>query len=367
MDGLARRAERHGLHYVEVDGLCLTRRKTGRGFRYCDGNSRTIRNRNDLERIRALVIPPAWTDVRIANDPKAHIQAVGRDSEGRLQYLYHGNWTAVRDKVKAERILRFGQALPKIRSRLEKDLKRRKTDRRYAAAVAGRLIDRALLRAGHYVADSADAARGATTLLNRDVKVNGTQVFLNFTGKGGKIIRKTIRDAALPVRLRRLKRLGKKRLFAFKDENGRCCYLTARELNDYLREAAGGPVTAKDFRTFAASSLALASLCAAECPPSAGARRKLVAEVMRETSRNLANTPAVARSSYVHPLVVEAFETERLRPSILQGAPRQGLNPGGDRADAIPRRGSRGKGGERESPERQSARPRYRRKTRQGQ
>jgi DNA topoisomerase-1 len=326
MEESAQRAARHGLHYVEVEELCLVRQKGGRGFRYCDAKGRIIRKAAALDRIRTLAIPPAWVEVQIAAHPKAHIQAVGRDSEGRLQYLYHTNWTAVRDKVKAERLFRFGQALPKIRTQLEKDLNRRKTDRRYAAALAARLIDRALLRAGHYVADSVDAARGATTLLNRDVQLNGTEVTLNFTGKGGKVIKKTVRDAALPVRLRRLKRLGKKRLFAFKDDKGRCCYLSARELNDYLREAAGAPVTAKDFRTFAASSLALAALCTAEWPPSPSARKRLVAEVMRATSKKLTNTPAVARSSYVHPLVVEAFEAEQLRPNILQGAARQGLS-----------------------------------------
>ena len=158
-----------GLRYAATDGLPLTRRKSGRGFAYFDGKGRLIRDRAVIDRINALAIPPAWEDVRIAADPKAHIQAIGRDSLGRLQYRYHPAWTAVRDTVKAERLLRFGSALPKIRARLEKDLARRKTDRRYAAAAAARLIDQALLRSGHAAGTMEGGGRGATTLLKRDV------------------------------------------------------------------------------------------------------------------------------------------------------------------------------------------------------
>ncbi len=325
-EDLAWRAKRQGLRYVESDKLCLTRQKGRRGFRYLDAQGRVIRSKRILDRIRALVLPPAWTEVCIADDPKAHIQAIGRDSEGRLQYRYHDEWTRIRDKVKAERLLRFGRALPKIRARLDRDLNRRKTDRRYAAAAASRLIDRALLRSGHTVSEPEDGGRGAATLLNSDVQLNGTQVSLNFTGKSGKKIRKSFRDPILLLRLKKLRRIGKERLFGFRDEKGRCCYLSARDLNHYLREAAGQPVTAKDFRTFAASAEALAALCEAEPPTSETAAKKVVAKVMRETAEKLVNTPAVTRSSYVHPLVVEAFVSEQLTPAILNRATRNGLS-----------------------------------------
>jgi DNA topoisomerase-1 len=325
-DDLARRARRNGLHYVEADALTITRQKTRRGFRYVDGKGQTIRNPKVVDRIRALVIPPAWVEVAIADDPLAHIQAIGRDSEGRLQYRYHDQWTVVRDKVKAERLLRFGRALPKIRARLEADLKRRHRDRRYAAAAAARLIDRALLRSGHYEASIDAGGRGATTLLKRDVQLNGTKISLKFTGKGGKLVEKTIRDPLLLSRLRRLKQLGKKRLFVFKDESGRRCHLSARDLNLYLREAAGEAVTAKDFRTFAASAGALAALCEAGCPDTEAERKRLIVAIMKKTSERLANTPAVARSSYVHPLVVQAFEAADLDTSLPRKTPRNGLS-----------------------------------------
>jgi DNA topoisomerase-1 len=323
---LAARAREAGLHYVEVGQLRLRRKKSGNGFAYLDRNGRLIRDRKVIDRINALVLPPAWIDVRIAEDPKAHIQAIGRDSEGRLQYRYHDDWTALRDKLKSERLLLFGRALPKIRARLERDLQRRKADRRYAAAVATRLIDRALLRSGHSEAGIDEGGRGATTLLKKDVQLNGTKVFLNFTGKSGKVIRKTLHDPILLARLRKLKRIGKKRLFAFKDDKGRCCYLSARDLNQYIRDAAGCAVTAKDFRTFAASAQALAALAEAERPEAERRRKSLVASVMRDTAEQLANTPAVTRSSYVHPMVVEAFEEEALDDGVLKGATRVGLD-----------------------------------------
>jgi DNA topoisomerase-1 len=325
-ENLAARARKHGLRYVEADALCLKRRNSGRGFLYLKPDGQPIRSRKIIDRLNALAIPPAWAEVCIAEDEKAHIQAIGRDSEGRLQYRYHNDWTSVRDKVKAERLLRFGAALPAIRMHLQTDLQRRRTDRRYAAAVASRMIDRALLRSGHYTATIDDGGRGVTTLLKSDVQLNGTQVGLNFTGKGGKQIRKSIRDPLLPPRLRKLKRIGTKRLFAFRDENGHPCYLSARGLNAYLREVAGAPVTAKDFRTFAASAQALAALCEVERPETESARKSLVASVIKQASRRLANTPAVTRSSYVHPLVIEAFGAGTLDPSILGGTTRNGLD-----------------------------------------
>jgi DNA topoisomerase-1 len=216
-EDLAPRAKDHGLRYTGTTELPLRRRKSGRGFSYLDAEGRLIRDRAVIDRINALVIPPAWQDVRIADDPRAHIQAIGRDNLGRLQYRYHDDWTGLRDMVKAERLLRFGKALPRIRERILKDLRRRKTDRRYAAATAARLIDQALLRSGHDAYSIEEGGLGATTLLKRDVELNGTTVRLNFTGKSGTKIEKTVRDPVLLARLRKLKRVGRKRLFAFRD------------------------------------------------------------------------------------------------------------------------------------------------------
>ncbi|WP_128291623.1 DNA topoisomerase IB [Afifella aestuarii] len=325
-DTLQERAELCGLNYICAENLKIERRRSGRGFTYrCDG--KTIRDRRLRRRLEDLVIPPAWTSVCIAEDPHAHLQAVGRDQEGRLQYRYHEDWTEVRNAIKAERLLRFGRALPKIRERIARDLDRRRTDRRFSAAVAARLVDRALLRSGHRGEPSdGEGARGATTLLKKDVRLNGRTVTLDFTGKSGKKIHKVIPDTYLPSRLRKLKAIGKRRLFAYRESDGSRAYLNARDLNQYLKNAAGAQVTSKDFRTFAASAAALELFVTSEKPESEVARKRAIASVMREVSDKLANTMAVCRSSYVHPLVVQAFQEERLRADLLRGPHRTHLS-----------------------------------------
>jgi DNA topoisomerase I len=325
---LQRRARRRGLNYVEAEALTVARRRCGRGFSYCDAEGQTISDKAVRARIKRLAIPPAWEEVQIAADERAHIQAIGRDAEGRLQYRYHDDWKEVREEIKAERLMRFGRALPLIRARLKADLCRDRPDRRFAAAAATRLIDRALLRAGHdsAAAQEENGGRGATTLLKRDVQLNGTEIALAFTGKGGKKVEKAVRDRALIARLKKLKKLGRKWLFSYREGRAKRRHLTARELNCYLQEVAGEPITAKDFRTFAACSRALAELAREKPPPSKTGRRRTVAATMRAASEELNNTPAVARSSYVHPSIVEAFEAGLLDPAVLRGPRRRGLS-----------------------------------------
>jgi DNA topoisomerase I len=322
------RTRRQGLSHVEADALTITRHRCGRGFSYKDARGRTICDKAVRARIKKLAIPPAWEEVQIAADEHAHIQAIGRDAEGRLQYRYHDEWKTVREEIKAERLMRFGRALPLIRQRLKADLCRDRPDRRFAAAAAARLIDRALLRAGHdsHAAEEENGGRGATTLLKRDVQLNGTEIALSFTGKGGKKVEKSVRDRALISRLRKLKKLGRKWLFSYREGRAKRRHLSARELNCYLQEVAGEPITAKDFRTFAACSRALAELAREKPPPSQTGKRRAVAATMRATSETLDNTPAVARLSYVHPSIVEAFEAGLLDPAVLRGPQRRGLS-----------------------------------------
>jgi len=317
-------AEVHGLVYVEVASLSVCRRRSGRGFTYLDADGARITDPEARKRYAALVLPPAWEDVRLAADPRAHIQAVGRDTEGRLQYRYHDDWTRLRDRLKLDRLLTFGRVLPRIREQVEKDINRKIPDRAYAAAVATRLIDRAHLRAGHSGDD--EGGRGATTLLKRDVRLNGTTVTLAFVGKSGKDVRIQLRDPVLLRRLRVLRSIGKKRLFAYRSERGGRRYLSARELNDYLREISGAPISSKDFRTFAASALAVGELVRAERPNSPAAIKRVEAKVVRSASDALRNTPAVARSSYVHPSIFEAYEQNALGEALLRPPLRTGLS-----------------------------------------
>ena len=324
-------AKRMGLVIVDKDDLTLTRRPHGAHFRYADAEGRAL----DAERraqIEALVLPPAWRDVAIAADPRAHLQAIGRDEKGRVQYRYHDGWAAVRDAVKAERLLAFGRALPRIRKVVERDIARPLRDRRAVLATAVRLIDRQLLRVGgeRY---AAMGTRGASTLERRNARVKGGVVELSYRAKAGKKVRLRLSDKRLADRVRRLRRRGTKRLFSWTDAQGRAHALSAAQINAYLEAAAHGHlkrapaahVSAKDFRTFAASATALELLCTVKAA-SATARKRALAATMREVSTKLRNTPAVARSSYVHPMIVRAFEAGALAPALVRGRARGGLD-----------------------------------------
>src|SRR5688572_3660561 len=252
---------RHGLFYVDTCDLRLCRRRCGKGFKYLDANGRCIRDKSVKARIVHLAIPPAWVEVRIAEDSRAHIQAVGRDAEGRLQYRYHSDWDAFRNATKAERLKRFGAALPRIRNAVRSALAAPGLSRDKVIAAVVRLIDRALLRPGYEEYARKGGGRGAATLLARDVSVEGDRVLLDFEGKGGKEIKQEVRDPLLAPVLRRLRGNGR-RLFSAPDANGRERPVTAKEVNVFLAEAGGEPISTKDFRTFKASAVALARLAA---------------------------------------------------------------------------------------------------------
>lgn len=315
---------RLGLRKVELDDLTIERVARGRGFSFRqDGGA--VRDPETRSRIAGLVIPPAWREVRIAADSHAHLQAVGRDEAGRLQYLYHPAWAEVRAARKVERLARLGRGLRRLRAAVAQDIANGALDRRTMLAAAATLVDRAGLRAGHEAYAGPESGRGAATLLKRHVTVDGCEVKLAFPGKGGRRIEISLADERLARVLAELKQVRGARLF--KIRNGRGLHpLTAEDLNEYLREASGEDITAKDFRTFLASARALQLLCTAEPAKSERERRRCLAEVSRQVGEVLNNTPAVARSSYIHPEVLERFEDGRLDRDLLRPKRRQGLD-----------------------------------------
>lgn len=311
------------LKRVETSDLALMRVPHGRGFAIRDAAGNAVNDAAVKARISGIVIPPAWRDVRIAAEPEAHLQAVGRDGAGRLQYIYHSDWEHVRSARKVVRLKELGDTLPELRKRLAGHLRDRNLSRSSILAAAVTLIDRAALRAGHEAYAGDEGGRGAATLLKRHAMVEGRRVHLDFRGKGGKHIVKALDDAALARRIGMLKDVPGMRLF--KERKGRETRLvTAEDLNAYLREAADADVSAKDFRTFRASARALELLCGLS-PASATARRKALALVCREVSGLLDNTPAVCRSSYIHATILDAFETQDLASSLVGSRPRAGL------------------------------------------
>jgi DNA topoisomerase I len=308
-----------GLKLVDPETFTLKREPLGDTFHYVRTNGRPV-SKKHIERITALVIPPAWTEVCCCDECDGHIQAVGLDTLGRRQYIYHPKWEDVRNSIKTHRLLAFGKALPRIRKRILRDMQRPPTSSRPLVALAVKLIDQKAFRAGHEKY-AKDGGRGIASLKNSDLKINGNIANFVFAGKSKKKNEIAISDRAAVRRLKALKRRG--RLFQYKDKQ---CWrsLHAGELNQYLQEISGSKVSAKDFRTFHGSARALEFLARNDANTDS-ARKRALAAAMRNVSEFLRNTPAVTRSSYVHPLVTECFNAGQLNSSLLRAPHRKGL------------------------------------------
>jgi DNA topoisomerase I len=292
------------------------RRRSGKGFRYVDQHGDPVRAADDVQRIKELVIPPAWEDVWISPDPRGHIQAVGTDAAGRKQYLYHPQWRTARDEKKFEHAVEVAERLPEIRRRLCSDLSGRGLSRCRVLAAIARLLDMGAFRVGsdQYAQREQDPTFGLSTLRPEHVRTHGGCVVLEFVGKSGKEHATPVEDGEVCQVLRdlRKRRRGEERLFAYWDPaSKRWREVKSDEVNEYLREISGEQMSAKDFRTWHGTVKAAAELASAGPAGSATARKKNVAHAMKEVAELLGNTPAVARSSYVDPRVVEAYEKGR--------------------------------------------------------
>ncbi|MEN3161130.1 DNA topoisomerase IB [Tistrella mobilis] len=314
----AARMRAAGLHRAAADALPIRRRRAGRGFVYLDGDGRRITDPAEIDRIKALAIPPDYREVRIAADPRAHLQATGRDRAGRLQYRYHADWEQVRERDKIDRLATLARAIGRIRARVARDLEQAGRTRDGALAAIVRVIDLTHIRIGCEDYVQSGRSRGAATLLKRQVSISESAVALDFRGKSGRAIACTLDDADLAAALTRLTGLKGTRLFQYPDGNGRPHTVTAADVNAYLAEIARGrgpaetPVTAKDFRTLSATAAAGAALAATDPARSVARRRRQIAQVMRAVAEMLGNTPAVARRSYVHRRLIDSFESGRL-------------------------------------------------------
>lgn len=297
------------LRKVSLGAPGIVRRRRGRGFSYVGPSGRPV-DEGTLERIRALAIPPAWTDVWISPDADGHIQAVGTDAAGRRQYLYHERWRARRDAEKFDRMLGFARSLPSLRARVDEDLRRRGMPREKALACAVRLLDRALFRVGSESYARQNGSFGLATLRKDHVRISGRRMVFEFDAKSGKRQRYELEDAAiLPVvKTLRRRRGGGPELLAFR-EGTTWVDLRSADVNDYIREASGGEHTAKDFRTWHATVLAAVSLSLRSREATAvTSNARLVSTSVKEVAASLGNTPAVARASYIDPRVIDRFE-----------------------------------------------------------
>ncbi len=317
-----------GLRHSSDSRPGITRHRSGRGFTYRDPEGVTIRDEEIVARIRSLAIPPAWANVWICPSPLGHIQATGRDARGRKQYRYHPRWRTRRDAGKFERMLEFADALPTIRARCDGDLGRSGLPREKVLAAVVRLLELTLIRVGNDEYARLNKSFGLTTLKDRHAVVEGSRVRFRFRGKTGKIQQVDLRDRRLAGIVRRCQELPGQELFQYVDDDGEVRDVASDDVNEYLREALGGaPFTAKDFRTWAGTLLAYRALRALGPADGDRASRRNVNQAIRQVADGLGNTPTVAKGSYVHPAVVDAYLEGSLRGALLEATEDEGTPP----------------------------------------
>ncbi|NNF58084.1 MAG: DNA topoisomerase IB [Rhodothermaceae bacterium] len=305
MTAPAKAARRAGLVYVTDDQPGLRRVRRGRGFSYHHPDDSLVSD-GERARIEALAIPPAWTDVWICADPDGHLQATGRDDKGRKQYRYHPDWQEHRNRVKFDRMVPFGEALPEIRARVDTDLRMRTLGREKVVALAVRLLDETLVRIGNPEYADQNDSYGLTTLRDKHVSFDGSEVRFSFVGKSGK-------EHELSVRGRRLARLVKAcrdipgyTLFQYYTDEGKSA-IGSSDVNAYLRETMGDDFTAKDFRTWGGTVLAAKALHIYGAAEDEATGEQAIAETIKEVAEGLGNTVAVCRQYYVHPDILDAY------------------------------------------------------------
>jgi DNA topoisomerase-1 len=296
-----------GLTYVTDQDPGL-RRKPARGsaFNYVDADGKPVSDEKTLDRIRALAIPPAWTDVWICPRANGHIQATGRDARGRKQYRYHARWQAERGAGKYDRLLAFGRALPRLRKRVEEDLARRGLPREKVLAAVIRVMEMTLIRVGNEEYAKTNKSFGLTTLRDRHAKVGTTGAVFEFKGKSGKVHQTRFNDRRLARVVKACQDLPGQRLFQYLDEDGQRRAVESADVNAYIREALGEDFSAKDFRTWAGTVAAARALTMPECADLSAAKRN-VNTCVKAVAGLLGNTAAVARSAYIHPAILDAY------------------------------------------------------------
>ncbi|MDZ4373200.1 MAG: DNA topoisomerase IB, partial [Phenylobacterium sp.] len=310
-----------GLVWCSDSDPGFTRRKARNGFDYVGLDGKGIRDPDTLDRIRKLAIPPAWTDVWICPRARGHLQAVGRDARGRKQYRYHARWREARDGDKYDRLIAFGRALPRLRRRVEADLSKRGLPREKVLAAVIRTMEQTLIRVGNEEYARQNRSFGLTTLRDRHAKIGSEKAVFEFRGKSGKTHVTEFRDRRLARVLKACQDVPGQRLFQYLDEDGQRRAIESSDVNTYIREAMGEDFSAKDFRTWAGTIAAARALVLCGRGTTATEGRRNVQTCIKAVARLLGNTVAVARSAYIHPVILEAYEAGELDLANLNGRP----------------------------------------------
>ena len=304
-------ADAAGLRYVSDEAPGIRRQRCGRGFSYRLPDGGVLSDRVERDRIAALAIPPAWTDVWICPAPDGHILATGRDDRGRKQYRYHPEWSRVRAEDKFGALPAFAEALPCLRERVDADLRRRDLPREKVLALVVRLLDQTLIRVGNEAYAAENESYGLTTMLAEHVEVDGPCIAFDFTAKGGLARNVYVEDTRLAKAVRACSELRGQDLFTYR-VHGENVDVTSGDVNEYLREVIGHGVTAKHFRTWGGTVSAAAALVITRPPESDAQADTAVLAAFDVAAEVLGNTRTVCRESYVHPAVPEAFRTGQL-------------------------------------------------------
>ena len=304
-----------GLRYVHDDRPGILREPVKDGFRYLDTKGEPVEDETTLKRIKSLAIPPAWTDVWICPQANGHLQATGRDARGRKQYRYHPKWREVRDEVKYERMIKFGKALPQIRKEVDRALALPGLPREKVLATIVYLLEATMMRIGNDEYARENKSYGLTTLRNRHVRIDGSEVAFRFRGKSGVYHDVKVHDRRLARIIQRTRDLPGQDLFQYLDEDGETHTVGSSDVNDYLRTITGEDYTAKDFRTWSGTVLAAMALQEFEAVDSDTQAKKNVVRAIESVAERLGNTPSVCRKCYVHPAVLDAY----LDGTMLEG------------------------------------------------
>ncbi|MFL6634802.1 MAG: DNA topoisomerase IB [Massilia sp.] len=308
-------AKAAGLRYVHDDRPGIRREAAGDGMRYLDAKGEPVEDETTLKRIKSLAIPPAWTDVWICPQANGHLQATGRDARGRKQYRYHPKWREVRDEVKYERMIKFGKALPQIRKEVDRALSLPGLPREKVLATIVYLLEATMMRIGNDEYARENKSYGLTTLRNRHVKIDGSEVEFRFRGKSRVYHDVKVHDRRLARIIQRTRDLPGQDLFQYLDEDGETHTVGSADVNDYLRTITGEDYTAKDFRTWSGTVLAAMALQEFEAVDSDTQLKKNVVRAIESVAERLGNTPSVCRKCYVHPAVLDAY----LDGTMLEG------------------------------------------------
>ncbi len=298
-----------GLHYVTDGELGIVRVARGKTFMYRDAKDRRVRDARTLDRIRSLVIPPAWTDVWICARGDGHLQATGRDAKGRKQHRYHAEWTAARNGAKYDQMIEFALALPAIRKRVHADVRKAPLSRDHVLAVVVMLLEKTLIRIGNKEYARANKSFGLTTLLDEHVKIRGATLKFHFRAKSGVMQTIEVSDATLARIVRKFRELPGRTLFQYLDSRGRRQCVDSVAVNNYLRAITGQPFTAKNFRTWAGTVLAAKAVCDLPEPASDAAFKRHIVHAIDSVAAKLGNTRAVSRKCYIHPGVFDGYRT----------------------------------------------------------